>query len=305
MSLDSPRSNGARIELSVPVRRGTARRRGLFRARPRFAAGAGHHQSHRQRVLVFGTGRRRARLARKDFGATGWRAAEERVVITVDDDGPGIPPHALERIFERFYTDRPNQGFGQNSGLGLSISRQIVEAHGGKIWAENRPVEPASVRVGHGPTSRPTSLSGTALARASSSNCRRSRHERRSRACTLRPCVYGENGVLIRGPSGSGKSGLALALLARARSTGLFAALIGDDRIWIRRAGGRLIASGARDLAGVIERRMAGLLTVGSESAAVVRLIVELSEPGRAWPRLPDDPGPYDARRDRGAAVGA
>jgi serine kinase of HPr protein (carbohydrate metabolism regulator) len=94
--------------------------------------------------------------------------------------------------------------------------------------------------------------------------------------------VYGENGVLILGPSGSGKSGLALALLARARSTGLFAALIGDDRIWIRRAGGRLIASGARNLAGVIERRMAGLLTVGSESAAVVRLIVELSE-RRGW----------------------
>jgi two-component system sensor histidine kinase ChvG len=60
------------------------------------------------------------------------------VQITVDDDGPGIPPHSLERIFERFYTDRPNSGFGQNSGLGLSISRQIVEAHRGQIWAENR-----------------------------------------------------------------------------------------------------------------------------------------------------------------------
>ena len=63
----------------------------------------------------------------------------ERIVITVEDDGPGIPPHALERIFERFYTDRPEQGFGQNSGLGLSISRQIVEAHRGRIWATNRP----------------------------------------------------------------------------------------------------------------------------------------------------------------------
>jgi two-component system sensor histidine kinase ChvG len=58
--------------------------------------------------------------------------------IRVDDDGPGIPAHAFERIFERFYTDRPNQSFGQNSGLGLSISRQIVEAHGGTIRAENR-----------------------------------------------------------------------------------------------------------------------------------------------------------------------
>jgi two-component system sensor histidine kinase ChvG len=60
--------------------------------------------------------------------------------IIVDDDGPGIPAHAFERIFERFYTDRPNHGFGQNSGLGLSISRQIVEAHGGSIRAMNRVV---------------------------------------------------------------------------------------------------------------------------------------------------------------------
>lgn len=63
----------------------------------------------------------------------------ESVIVRVEDNGPGIPDHALERIFERFYTDRPEeQGFGQNSGLGLSISRQIVEAHGGQIWAENR-----------------------------------------------------------------------------------------------------------------------------------------------------------------------
>ncbi len=58
--------------------------------------------------------------------------------IIVDDDGPGIPAHAFERIFERFYTDRPEQGFGQNSGLGLSISRQIIDAHGGRIAATNR-----------------------------------------------------------------------------------------------------------------------------------------------------------------------
>ncbi len=72
---------------------------------------------------------------------------EEGVEIVVDDDGPGIPAHAFERIFERFYTDRPNQGFGQNSGLGLSISRQIIEAHGGRIWASNR-MAPAKRRDG-------------------------------------------------------------------------------------------------------------------------------------------------------------
>jgi len=66
------------------------------------------------------------------------RRLRSGVEITVDDDGPGIAPEAMERIFERFYTDRPHQGFGQNSGLGLSISRQIVEAHGGRIRAENR-----------------------------------------------------------------------------------------------------------------------------------------------------------------------
>jgi two-component system, OmpR family, sensor histidine kinase ChvG len=66
------------------------------------------------------------------------RRARSDIDIVVDDDGPGIREDALERIFERFYTDRPHQGFGQNSGLGLSISKQIVEAHGGRIWAENR-----------------------------------------------------------------------------------------------------------------------------------------------------------------------
>ena len=65
---------------------------------------------------------------------------DDHAVVTFDDDGPGIPEHALERIFERFYTDRPEQGFGQNSGLGLSISRQIVEAHQGDLVAENRPM---------------------------------------------------------------------------------------------------------------------------------------------------------------------
>ncbi|MGQ4274587.1 stimulus-sensing domain-containing protein [Terrihabitans sp. B22-R8] len=60
------------------------------------------------------------------------------VEIVVEDDGPGIRPDALDRIFERFYTDRPDQGFGQNSGLGLSISKQIVDAHRGKLWAANR-----------------------------------------------------------------------------------------------------------------------------------------------------------------------
>jgi two-component system sensor histidine kinase ChvG len=66
------------------------------------------------------------------------RRLPAHVEIRVEDRGPGIRPENLERIFERFYTDRPEQSFGNNSGLGLAISRQIVEAHGGRIWAENR-----------------------------------------------------------------------------------------------------------------------------------------------------------------------
>jgi two-component system, OmpR family, sensor histidine kinase ChvG len=72
------------------------------------------------------------------------RRVRSDIEVVVDDDGPGIREDALERIFERFYTDRPHQGFGQNSGLGLSISKQIVEAHGGRIWAENRAGPPGS-----------------------------------------------------------------------------------------------------------------------------------------------------------------
>jgi len=61
------------------------------------------------------------------------------VITTVEDDGPGIPENKLEAIFDRFYTERPKaEKFGTHSGLGLSISKQIIEAHHGKIWAENR-----------------------------------------------------------------------------------------------------------------------------------------------------------------------
>jgi two-component system sensor histidine kinase ChvG len=62
----------------------------------------------------------------------------EVIEARVEDAGPGIRPENLERVFERFYTDRPEQSFGNNSGLGLAISRQIVDAHKGRIWAENR-----------------------------------------------------------------------------------------------------------------------------------------------------------------------
>ncbi len=70
------------------------------------------------------------------------RKREDRVLVVVEDTGPGIPDQALHKIFNRFYSERPAKQFGNNSGLGLAISKQIVEAHGGVIWAENiRPTE--------------------------------------------------------------------------------------------------------------------------------------------------------------------
>lgn len=73
------------------------------------------------------------------------RRVGREVEIAIEDEGPGIPPDNLARIFDRFYTDRPGeQTFGQNSGLGLNISQQIVQAHGGRIWAENRSASPTA-----------------------------------------------------------------------------------------------------------------------------------------------------------------
>jgi two-component system sensor histidine kinase ChvG len=149
MAQDSSRG-GARVELSIPVRRGKNANADYF------VLG---HDSRLAQVVTnlienacsFSEPGGAVRVALERTSARKEPEGKQffdHVVITVDDDGPGVPPHALERIFERFYTDRPSQGFGQNSGLGLSISRQIVEAHGGLIWACNRPAELASVRVG-------------------------------------------------------------------------------------------------------------------------------------------------------------
>jgi len=74
--------------------------------------------------------------------STVWVAASRQggsAIVTVEDQGPGIPPAKLDAIFDRFYSERPSgEAFGTHSGLGLSISKQIVETLGGRIHAENR-----------------------------------------------------------------------------------------------------------------------------------------------------------------------
>lgn len=73
------------------------------------------------------------------------------VEIVVEDDGPGIPPDKLDDVFQRFYSDRPHtdRTVGKNSGLGLSITRDIVMAYGGRVWASNRQLAPGTGPAKH------------------------------------------------------------------------------------------------------------------------------------------------------------
>ena len=71
------------------------------------------------------------------------RRIENWVEATIEDEGPGLPPDRLDAIFDRFYSLRPHgERFGTHSGLGLSIAKQVVEAHGGTLRAENRGEDP-------------------------------------------------------------------------------------------------------------------------------------------------------------------
>lgn len=78
------------------------------------------------------------------------RRLGSEIEFAIEDEGPGIAADRLEAIFERFYSDRPqsDQTKGKNSGLGLSISREIVTAYGGRMWAENRALDLAVGVVG-------------------------------------------------------------------------------------------------------------------------------------------------------------
>ena len=100
--------------------------------------------------------------------------------------------------------------------------------------------------------------------------------------------LIGEDGVLIRGPSGSGKSALALALLAAVSGADRFAQLVADDTVLAEVRHGRLVARPHPATAGRIERRGVGLLAVPQASACVVRAVVDLAAPDEAAPeRLP------------------
>lgn len=99
-----------------------------------------------------------------------------------------------------------------------------------------------------------------------------------------------EAGILIRGPSGSGKSRLALALITAARNAGAFSRLIGDDRLRLETCHGRLIARGHPEILGRIEQRGVGILRLPFIAAAVVRLVADLVPKDEAA-RYPESAG--------------
>lgn len=100
-------------------------------------------------------------------------------------------------------------------------------------------------------------------------------------------CVaLGESGVLLRGEPGVGKSSLALALIEAARAQNLFARLVGDDRLMVTPAGGRLVARPHPAIAGMVERRGIGLTPAPFLPGVVVRLVVDMGP--EAPPRLPE-----------------
>ncbi len=134
MLADSPRSRGVRLSLTVAP--------GPDGELPRYFV-----MGHDSRLAQVVTNLIDNACSFSEPGGEvriGLRRSGDEAEIVVEDDGLGVPGHALERIFERFYTDRPDDGFGENSGLGLSISRQIVQAHLGRMWAENRPLLPGA-----------------------------------------------------------------------------------------------------------------------------------------------------------------
>ena len=193
------------------------------------------------------------------------RRVRSEIEIVVDDDGPGIGEDALERIFERFYTDRPHQGFGQNSGLGPVD----LQADHRSAWrADLGGKSPRPGRRRRQADGRGRALRGQAAGAMTTQGA----------SVHASAVLVGDRAVLIRGPSGAGKSRLAFDLILAGRAGQLPpAVLVGDDRVHLDTVGGQLWVRPAPELAGLIEIRGLGIRRCDFVSEAVVGLVVDLA----------------------------
>ncbi len=216
---------------------------------------------------------------------------DSTVELGVDDQGPGIPEDRLNIIFDRFYTDRPatEAARGKNSGLGLSISREIVRAHGGEIVAETRYAERRLRRrraSRSGPRSPsacpPSSIHPSARARrVDGARCRTVPMNSTGNGPELfhgTAVALGAEAALIRGASGSGKSDLALRCISMAPSALIpaQARLVADDQVLIERNDSGLVATCPAQIRGKIEVRGIGIVAVEAVPAARLVLVVDL-----------------------------
>ena len=175
-------------------------------------------------------------------------------VVTVDDNGPGIRADNIDRIFERFYTDRPSsEAFGQNSGLGLSISRQIVEAHGGTLSAENIPgTKPGDIRGARFVAAFPAEVVS-----ATAGNIH---------ATAL--VVIGDRGIMIVGRSGSGKTRLPWRFDRSGAACGRFASPgCGRSGVPANLATVASVARAPEAIAGLIEVRGLGPAPIAHDTS--------------------------------------
>ena len=217
--------------------------------------------------------------------------------------GPAFRPTSSRTIFKRFYSDRPqtDRTVGKNSGLGLSISREIVNAYGGRIWASNR--------MRRDRRAEPTHDDQAGLRdRRCRRRCRRPLHRSAAggRCAAIQgsaaawpthtelvhgTCVaLGRTAALLRGPSGSGKSDLALRFLFLARRGPAALEppiLVADDQVWLVRDGERLLARPPDTIRGKIEVRGVGIVEVKSLLEAELALVVDLVAGARRWSGCP------------------
>ena len=220
------------------------------------------------------------------------RRVGPEIEIVVEDDGPGIPADKLEDIFKRFYSDRPqtDSTVGKNSGLGLSISREIVNAYGGRIWASNRMYRPNGATAWQDDQAelRDRRMPGVAgacfIVRLPAADAAPSKGAPLACPTPLSSCTApawrsGAPRPCCAGPPGpaSPTSPCAFCSWPDADPAALEAPiLVADDQVWLVRNDGRILAKSPDTIRGKMEVRGVGIVEVKSLMEAELALVVDL-----------------------------